>query len=300
MKIHAEIFSNASCLPAIYKITALPVDSGSIVITPNKTLYSFGDVVTFQAIPDSGYNFLTWKGDSILKTASIQLTVTKDIYLVARFNKTQTVQVLISDGDLVHSAKVQTAFEQGYFDACGNVFSGSIETRISLLDDTAYQYADSKGVEIIIRSTTGAQYLFLRSQLYYPINLLMPVSNTHTQLIDTGGILPSLILTGTGTVNNINGYDIEHFNIDPFGTNLSSFSNPYLAGIFVAASDNGFNKDYSAIRYYAKKGKTWTSENGFGKLLYSDIVNITNLNEFNANILIDPDYYRKLDLYLQQ
>lgn len=60
-------------------------DNGTILVTPSKDEYSYGDVVTFAATANEGFAFSEWGGDLQGSQNPLELLVTQDISLTASF-----------------------------------------------------------------------------------------------------------------------------------------------------------------------------------------------------------------------
>ncbi len=79
---------------ATYTVTvgATPNGVGTVTKSPNNTTYNHGDKVTLTAEPTaSGYHFAGWTGDATGMTNPIELTVTKNMVIIANFAQTFTV-----------------------------------------------------------------------------------------------------------------------------------------------------------------------------------------------------------------
>ena len=301
MKILYEIIPP---FPLAWKINRKIVGGGTIEVTPDNSKFWNDQSVTIKAIPSPGYEFKTWRGSNVSSTDTLNININSDLNLIAMFSPVQTARVVIYGfNNPAHELQVKNSFLQGYFDSCGNVFSDIITIKnITDLD----QIADDDGAEVFICSYGGGvnlPYYIHTEQILYPIQWFMP-SGSNGQIEawnfrKNGSTyeLPAIIVTSCGTLVNEAATNIETFTINPFGGIAQSFSNGYAAGIYIAAADTFFNKDYSAVRYYLRKGKVFDRTNGYGRILYSDLTSAANVNEYLANVAIDPLYYRKLDSY---
>jgi len=74
-----------------YVLTITVEGQGTVHIDPQKTAYKQGENVTLTAIPDEGYNFEGWSGDIISQESSINVTITKNMIITARFTLKQYV-----------------------------------------------------------------------------------------------------------------------------------------------------------------------------------------------------------------
>lgn len=66
-------------------ITASAQPEGSGVVNPDSAIYGFGDQVQLEAVADTGYEFISWSGDTTGISNPLQLTITRDMNLVANF-----------------------------------------------------------------------------------------------------------------------------------------------------------------------------------------------------------------------
>jgi formylglycine-generating enzyme len=60
---------------------------GTISRTPNASIYYQNDIVSIEAIPNAGYVFVNWTGDSSATTSLISLTINSNKSLVASFSE---------------------------------------------------------------------------------------------------------------------------------------------------------------------------------------------------------------------
>ncbi len=58
---------------------------GSVVKTPDKTLYDYGETVTLQAVPNTGYSFVSWGGDAWGGGNPVTLTMDSNKSVTANF-----------------------------------------------------------------------------------------------------------------------------------------------------------------------------------------------------------------------
>ena len=79
-----------------YKLTVVQNTYGLISITPIKSAYSDGDIVTISAIPNDGYSFITWTGDVNSNSNPLVISVNANTTVSARFEKNNGVEYSIS------------------------------------------------------------------------------------------------------------------------------------------------------------------------------------------------------------
>ncbi|MCH7772766.1 MAG: T9SS type A sorting domain-containing protein, partial [Bacteroidetes bacterium] len=137
---------------------------------------------------------------------------------------------------------------------------------------SSFAYAEQNGYEMIIRSTTGLIAGLQLAQYFPLIKLVMPSgSNSFVQTYSGDIINSPVIITGAGVDSNITGYKIDFFSIDPItGTNLSSFSNSYIAGQ-IAFIANSLQSSLDSAKYLARSTGSndgaFDTYSGFGKII---------------------------------
>lgn len=200
--------------------------------------------------------------------------------------KIDTVAVYSGNASLwsSHDSLVANSFVQGYESTSGN-WNGII-----IHSDYSLSQAYNAGAKLFIESYVGGFPVNIEKDQYYQYGLLQlyPAgSNTHTQVYNSGGNLPSAISTGAGDSTNETGYDVEFFSNDPTGNepDLSSFSNGYIAGQLAFIKDS-LNCTWWESRYRARitgtNNGSWNSENGYGK------IQIDSALAYNGTIPSDP------------
>lgn len=70
-----------------YTLTVGTEGKGTVVIDPHKEYYDPGDIVTLQAIADSGWQFISWTGDYTGTEAEIAIEMEGNINLTAVFEQ---------------------------------------------------------------------------------------------------------------------------------------------------------------------------------------------------------------------
>jgi len=180
-------------------------------------------------------------------------------------------KVLISGFGGQHDIDVQSAFYIGYESYDSTQFQGELFLYPYSIQ-SSFAYAEQNGYEMIIRSTTGL-IAGLQLASYFPsIKLVMPSgSNSFVQTYSGDIINSPVIICGAGVDSNMTGYKIDFFSVDPItGTNLSSFSNGYIAGqiTFIA---NSLQCSIDSAKYSARSTGSndgvFDSYSGFGKIM---------------------------------
>ncbi len=82
----------------IYTLTTLvaPAGTGSVMLSPPKSAYYEGEIVTVTAVPAVGFNFTGWSGDLSGPEPSQQLTMTKNSTVTANFVTSETFTVNVN------------------------------------------------------------------------------------------------------------------------------------------------------------------------------------------------------------
>lgn len=87
---HATTFntgtSYANDLEGRFSIATSVVSQGSVVISPEKDLYAFGEIVTLLPIPDDGYEFSKWSGDKTGSDNPKSFGMVENLNVVAEFS----------------------------------------------------------------------------------------------------------------------------------------------------------------------------------------------------------------------
>ena len=194
------------------------------------------------------------------------------IALLHSFAHAQIVNnVLISGFGGQHDIDVQSAFYLGYASYDSTQLQGEVLIYPYSIQ-SSFAYAEQNGYEMIIRSTTGLIAGLQLAQYFPSIKLVMPSgSNSFVQTYSGDIINSPVIITGAGVDSNITGYKIDFFSIDPItGTNLSSFSNGYIAGQ-IAFIANSLQCSIDSAKYSARSTGSndgvFDTYSGFGKIM---------------------------------
>ena len=225
------------------------------------------------------------------KTINSLFSILITLVVIASSLSAQSVtKVLISGLGGQHDLDVQTAFEQGYASYNGATFSGTITQYYDAGTSSSFQYASDNGYQMIVRSTTGLGSAIVTAASYPAIQLVMPAGSNSYVYVFSGDIETCpVIVTGAGVDNNATGYKVEFFAPDPItGTNLSSFSNGYIAGE-LAYLANSLSKTIQEARVIARESIRGDSGptlfDGFGKINIQSAIDYAlpvELSSFNA------------------
>lgn len=91
----ATLMLVTACTAQYTLITAVS-PSGSGTITPTGGIYDGGTEVTLAAIPENGWSFVEWSGDTTGKTNPITITMDSDKSITARFSTPPTAQISLN------------------------------------------------------------------------------------------------------------------------------------------------------------------------------------------------------------
>jgi len=204
----------------------------------------------------------------------------------------QIDKVIISGYGGQHDLDVRNAFLIGYASYNNTPFGGDVILYTNTLQ-SSFNYAVANNYDLIIRSTSGLSTGLRLAPGYPSVELVMPAgSNVYTQVFFGDVITSPVVITGAGEDSNQTGYKLEFFGEDPItGTNLSSYSNGFIAGQ-IAYIANTLNVSFDSVRTLARlKGSEegeWDFYNGFGSIQPGEI--LTNplpveLASFTAKII---------------
>ena len=71
--------------PVLFSLTTAVSPEGSGTVSPASGMFDEGETLTITATPTQGFSFLEWSGDASGNTTPLQLTMTKNMSLTARF-----------------------------------------------------------------------------------------------------------------------------------------------------------------------------------------------------------------------
>jgi hypothetical protein len=86
--------------PTTYTLT-ISASNGSVTKTPNKASYSSGETVSLQAVPNTGYHFMSWSGDLSGSTNPATITMNSNKSVTANFAaNTYTLTINATNGSV--------------------------------------------------------------------------------------------------------------------------------------------------------------------------------------------------------
>lgn len=170
--------------------------------------------------------------------------------LSATFSFAQVTKVLISGiGNTATDNNVGTAFAAGYGSYDGSIFGGTVTTISDGVDNAAatFAFASSNGYEVVIRSTTGLASAVGTAGGYPGVMMFMPAGSNVYQSEYSGDVTTCpIVITGAGTTHNATAYSVEFFGVDPVSSNISAYSNGYVAGQMCFLANYGSTKHTTA------------------------------------------------------
>jgi hypothetical protein len=157
-------------------ISTSVVGEGSVVISPEKELYAFGEIVTLTPIPAEGFQFSKWSGDRIGSDNPKSFGLVEDLNVVAEFSliSVPPTPLNVKDDDTIQVFPNPT----------------SNRLRISLPAEFPYQFVvqvhDIKGKIVISRN-------LVRTQQYLEMDISTLLSGTYflTFLNVASGLFPA-------------------------------------------------------------------------------------------------------------
>ncbi len=212
--------------------------------------------------------------------------------LISSIVYTQQInKVIISGNGGQHDEDVKNSFILGYASYNGSQFTGDILLYANSLQ-ASFDYAVANDYDLMVRSTTGLSTGIQLAPSYPSTKLVMPSgSNSYVQTFSGDIINSPVVVTGAGTDSNQTGYEIEFYSIDPIsGSNLSSFSNGYIAGqlAFIANTLNcSFDSARTLARAKGSENGSWDFYDGFGEIQMEKVVDPlpVELTTFVAEII---------------
>jgi hypothetical protein len=97
-----------------YTLTISTTGSGSVVKSPDQSIYHYGDVVQLTATASTGWSFTSWSGDLTGSTNPASLTITKDMSVMATFTQNEyTLTITLVGGGSVTKSPDQSAYHYG-------------------------------------------------------------------------------------------------------------------------------------------------------------------------------------------
>lgn len=129
VKLDSSLTLQAICIiiPMMYK---LQTDAEHGTIVPSDTLIEENTLVTMQAIPDSGYVFDYWNGDTSLNVAVIQFYMSRDTVIRAQFAEAVMLRVNAEHGKVIPDS---------------GIFKRGTEVTITAIPDSGYRFLQWQG-----------------------------------------------------------------------------------------------------------------------------------------------------------
>lgn len=309
-----------------YVLTVLAIDSGQVIVNPDKPYYSYGETVVCTSRANSGWKHNTWTGASNSMDTVITIYMTNNKTLNARYSKITPnpyYRILISDpisgGDSTHAKTVREAFLAGYNEANGTALTADsvlIFEEFNLANGASFRKADQVGAEVVIRATSGLGYFLTVAQKYYPIQTFgLAGGQSAIRYHYNAGVIPSVMVIGATNANwgyeNRIGYDVEMLADDPINTYptepVASWVVGNAAGLFAGTveylySINGF-RDYYALRHLFRYSssemlKNYDGQNGYGFIDSFSLGDLSYVITYGERTTGNPYYFRNLDPYL--
>ena len=188
--------------------------------------------------------------------------------------------VLVTGEGGQHDEEVKQSFLIGYSGYDGTIFDGSIDLYSNHFMQQSFIYAEENGYDMIVQSTSGMSSYINTANLHPTVKLFMPSGSN--EFIETfGGNMQTnpIIVAGAGIDSNVTGYQIDFFSIDPiYKSNLSSFSNGYIAGQIAFISDYleiSINDARSIARLTASNEGNYNYYSGYGLINIHNAINST-------------------------
>lgn len=145
----ATLASPTACGCGVYALTTaiLPANSGTVIKTPNDSLYEPGDIVTVKATPTAGNEFVNWSGDTTSYDTTITVVMNTSKNITANF---QEIQAPTLSADAVQPTYPNTS--KPYL----TIISGSGKTSyVSGVINDPTDPAATKGIIFSISSTSA-------------------------------------------------------------------------------------------------------------------------------------------------
>ena len=178
-----------------------------------------------------------------------------------------------------HDEDVLKSFLDGYSSYNGIQFSGKVYIHNSTNILNSLSFASENEYELVIRSYTGLLEAIELANNFPELQIIMPSGSNSFIESFSGDILNCpVIVTGAGIIQNVTGYTLEFFSIDPTGENLSSFSNGFIAGQIAFLADF-LGLSYDEARMLARNTASLHGKydyfDGFGSINLDEAVQVT-------------------------
>lgn len=127
-----------------YTITSsvIPVESGKIVLQPQKDVYEEGEQVAFIAQPNDGFVFLQWSGD-LEGTADTQATaVSSNMSVTAEFKARYTIETSTSFSDM---PDLRATPGEIILEPSGGTYAAGEEVQLIAAPRTGFRFVEWSG-----------------------------------------------------------------------------------------------------------------------------------------------------------
>jgi uncharacterized repeat protein (TIGR02543 family) len=92
---------------------SMTATNGSVTKNPDKTSYNYGEQVTIQATPNTGYHFVSWSGDASGTNSSVTITMNSNKSVTANFAiNTYTLSITAINGSVTKNPN-KTSYNYG-------------------------------------------------------------------------------------------------------------------------------------------------------------------------------------------
>ena len=97
LSMTADTTVEATFSLTIYALT-VAAEGGTVAIVPQRSGYTYGDIVTLTPTPDEDYTFVEWQGDAQGNQVPLQITMTEDVHIDAVFKPLHRLTTSVEAG----------------------------------------------------------------------------------------------------------------------------------------------------------------------------------------------------------
>lgn len=156
-------------------------DAGSVIKTPDRTMYTNGQTVTLTAIPPPNGSFHAWLGDIVTRSNPVTLVMTRDKTVYARFTPIIFNWTSLASGDWDEAANWAPNLVPGSND------TAVIVNNVTVTLNTSADCADVTFGHVATTPTlTGSGSLTVRGKFAWTSGIM---SGSGRTIIETGGML---------------------------------------------------------------------------------------------------------------
>ena len=129
LQLDSNLNLQAVCtiIPVLYELQT-EADHGTII--PSDTLIEENTLVTMQAVPDSGYVFDYWNGDTSLTADKIQFYMSQDTVIKAQFAEAVMLRVIAEHGRVIPDS---------------GIFKRGTDVTLTAIPDSGYRFMQWQG-----------------------------------------------------------------------------------------------------------------------------------------------------------